>query len=80
MNVLISVDMEGISGVVAAGHTSLSHKEYERFRKLMTADANAAIEGALSGGVTQVVTDGHYGRRASATQCRGTGGAGGAGS
>ena len=27
MNVLISVDMEGISGVVAADHTSLSHKE-----------------------------------------------------
>jgi len=62
MNVLISVDMEGISGVVASDHTSSSHKEYERFRKLMTADTNAAIEGALSGGATQVViNDSHEG-------------------
>ncbi|MCL0082123.1 M55 family metallopeptidase [Dehalococcoidia bacterium] len=68
--------MEGISGVVASDHTSVSHKEYERFRKLMTADANAAIEGALSGGAVQVVTDRRHRRRASATQCRGTGGAG----
>ncbi len=62
MNVLISVDMEGISGVVTDDHTSSSHKEYERFRKLMTADANAAIEGALAGGADQiVVNDSHSG-------------------
>jgi len=61
MNVLISVDMEGISGVVNSDHTSSSHKEYERFRKLMTADANAAIEGALSGGATQVVINDSHG-------------------
>jgi len=62
MNVLISVDMEGISGVVTGDHTSSSHKEYERFRKLMTAEANAAIEGALAGGADQiVVNDSHSG-------------------
>ena len=62
MNVLISVDMEGISGVVTGGHTSSNHKEYERFRKLMTAEANAAVEGALAGGATEVVVnDSHAG-------------------
>ncbi|MCD5413203.1 MAG: M55 family metallopeptidase [Dehalococcoidia bacterium] len=61
MNVLISVDMEGISGVVSGNHTSSSHKEYERFRKLMTAETNAAIEGALSGGATQVVINDSHG-------------------
>jgi D-amino peptidase len=52
MNILISVDMEGISGVVAMDHVRPEHKEYERFRKLMTAEANAAIEGAREGGAT----------------------------
>jgi len=61
MNVLISVDMEGIAGVVAENHTSSTHKEYERFRKLMTADANAAIEGALAGGASQIVVNDSHG-------------------
>ena len=61
MNVLISVDMEGISGVVMGDHTSSSHKEYERFRKLMTAEANAAIEGALAGGAEQIIVNDSHG-------------------
>lgn len=62
MHVLISVDMEGISGVVAVDHVRSEHQEYERFRKLMTAEANAAIEGALEGGATRiVVNDSHAG-------------------
>ncbi|MCP4538428.1 MAG: M55 family metallopeptidase [Chloroflexi bacterium] len=62
MKILISVDMEGIAGVVSGKHASSDHKEYERFRKLMTAEANAAIEGALTGGATQViVNDSHAG-------------------
>lgn len=61
MKVLISVDMEGISGVVTGDHTSSSHKEYERFRKLMTAEANAAVEGALAGGATQIVVNDSHG-------------------
>lgn len=61
MNVLISVDMEGISGVVMSDHTSSSHKEYERFRKLMTAEANAAIEGALAVGADQIIVNDSHG-------------------
>ena len=61
MNVLISADMEGISGVVTWDHVSSNHKEYERFRKLMTAEANAAIEGALAGGATRIVVNDSHG-------------------
>ena len=57
MKVLISVDMEGITGVVSQSHTDPAHAEYQRFRKLMTADANAAIEGALAGGATDIVVN-----------------------
>jgi len=60
VKILISVDMEGITGVVSQSHTDPAHAEYQRFRKLMTADANAAVEGALAGGATDiVVTDAH---------------------
>jgi len=62
VKVLISVDMEGVAGVVKGDHVSSQHKEYERFRRLMTAEANAAIEGALEGGATDVtVNDSHGG-------------------
>ena len=62
MNILISVDMEGIAGVVAENHTNSNQKDYERFRRLMTAEANAAIEGALAGGAERIlVNDSHGG-------------------
>ncbi len=60
MRVLIAVDMEGISGVVHWDHVDPSHTEYARFRAIMTSEVNAAIDGALDGGASQVtVTDGH---------------------
>jgi len=61
LRVLISVDMEGIAGVVSGDHVTSTHKEYERFRKLMTAEANAAIAGALAGGATHVVVNDSHG-------------------
>jgi D-amino peptidase len=60
MKIMIAADMEGISGVVAWDHVSAKHPEYSRFRKLMTADVNAAIEGALKAGADEIlVADGH---------------------
>ena len=53
MKLLISADMEGISGVVSPNHTSSEHREYNRFRELMTSDVNAAIEGALAAGADE---------------------------
>ncbi|MEQ7006572.1 M55 family metallopeptidase [Actinopolymorpha sp. B17G11] len=48
MRVLISVDMEGIAGVVDGTDVRPGEREYERNRHLMTAEANAAIRGVLS--------------------------------
>jgi D-amino peptidase len=53
--------MEGISGVVAGEHVDANHKEYERFRRLMTGDANAAIRGAFASGATEVVVNDAHG-------------------
>ena len=62
MKILIACDMEGITGVVQWDHVNSAHAEYGRFRRLMTADVNAAIRGALDAGATEVlVTDGHGG-------------------
>ncbi|MFC7380562.1 M55 family metallopeptidase [Sphaerisporangium rhizosphaerae] len=47
MKVLISVDMEGISGVVHPAETNPDRYDYERGRALMTAEANAVIAGVL---------------------------------
>lgn len=62
MNVLISVDMEGISGVVLWDHVTPDRAEYARFRHLMTAETNAAVEGALAGGATRVVVNDSHDR------------------
>ena len=47
MRVHISVDMEGIAGVVTGEQLGPPGFEYERFRLFMTNEALAAIEGAL---------------------------------
>ena len=61
MKILIAADMEGISGVTGWEHVTPGHAEYERFRRGMTADVNAAIQGAFEAGASQVtVTDGHW--------------------
>jgi D-amino peptidase len=60
MRLYLSVDMEGITGVAAAKHVQPGERDYDRFRRLMTQDANAAIEGALAAGATEItVSDGH---------------------
>jgi D-amino peptidase len=60
MKLLIAADMEGITGVTNWNHVDSTHVEYQRFRRLMTADVNAAIQGAADAGVEEiVVTDGH---------------------
>jgi D-amino peptidase len=59
--VYISVDMEGITGVVGDDQTSAGQPEYNRSRKLMAEDANAAIRGAFAGGATEVVVNDSHG-------------------
>ncbi|WP_203184033.1 M55 family metallopeptidase [Streptomyces pratensis] len=47
MQVLISVDMEGVSGIVHPTETNPDGYDYARGRALMTAEANAVIAGVL---------------------------------
>jgi D-amino peptidase len=65
MRVYISIDMEGIAGVVHEDQTNPVDPrvaaEYARFRRVMTAEANAAVEGAFEAGATKVVVnDSHW--------------------
>ena len=55
LKVFISVDMEGISGVVAWEDTGEKGTDYGLFRRLMTEETNAAIEGALEAGAAEIV-------------------------
>lgn len=60
MKILIACDMEGVSGVVHWDQVNTTHPEYQRFRKIMTGDVNAAIAGACDAGATEIiVADGH---------------------
>ena len=60
LKVYISADMEGIGGVSTSLQASPSGREYEKFRRLMTLEVNAAIEGAFNAGAVEVlVSDSH---------------------
>lgn len=74
MKVLISADMEGTCGVVSwvhvmppeytGGAEPSNQSEYDRARRRMTLEVNAAIEGALAAGADEViVNDSHDGMR-----------------
>jgi D-amino peptidase len=61
VKLLIAVDMEGISGVVSWDQVTPDSTEWQRFRRIMTNEVNAAIQGAMLEGVDEViVTDGHW--------------------
>lgn len=65
MKVYLSVDMEGIAGVVHELQTDPTNPavaaDYARSCRLMTAEANAAIQGALDAGADRVVVnDSHW--------------------
>ncbi|MFI8434536.1 M55 family metallopeptidase [Streptomyces sp. NPDC079020] len=47
MKILISVDIEGVSGIVHPTETNPDRYDFERGRALMTAEANAVIAGVL---------------------------------
>jgi len=59
--VFISVDMEGISGVVSSAETSQADSDYGYFRRLMSLEANAAVLGAFDAGASEVVVRDSHG-------------------
>lgn len=61
LKVFISVDMEGISGIVHSDQTTSGTAEYAAGRKWMAQDVNAAVEGAFEAGATEVVVNDSHG-------------------
>lgn len=59
--IYISADLEGVAGVVNQEQLAPGGFEYERFRQFMTAEVNAAIEGATAAGATRIVVSDSHG-------------------
>lgn len=64
MRVLISADMEGITGVTCPEDCDYGAPRWESARHLMMGDVNAAIEGFIDAGASEVVVnDAHSNKR-----------------
>ncbi|MBV9568645.1 MAG: M55 family metallopeptidase [Hyphomicrobiales bacterium] len=61
MKIFISADIEGVAGVISPQQGQPGNGEYERARRLMTEEVNAAINGALGGGATRVLVNDSHG-------------------
>jgi D-amino peptidase len=61
VDVLISVDLEGVAGIATRQQIHPGGRDYQLARGLMTAEANAAIAGAFDGGATSVVVNDSHG-------------------
>ena len=59
--VYISVDMEGVAGVVTPDQLGPTGFEYERFRRFMTDETLAAVKAAQHAGATQIVVSDSHG-------------------
>src|SRR5207249_4997065 len=63
MKAYISIDMEGVCGIVREIETDPKKggDAYQQSRHQMTQEANAAIEGCIKGGATEVlIADSHW--------------------
>jgi D-amino peptidase len=60
MKVYVLTDLEGVAGVVRWDHCSTDGRYYQRSKRLLCAEVNAAVEGALEAGATEIIVwDGH---------------------
>ncbi len=63
LKVFISIDMEGLAGVVTNNAITTQGQDYAHFRGIMAGEANAAIEGAFHAGATEVVVRDSHGAK-----------------
>ena len=61
LKVYISVDLEGVAGVVTADQLGPGGFEYERFRRFMTNETLAAVNAANQSGATEIVVSDSHG-------------------
>jgi len=59
--VYISVDMEGVAGVVTGDHLGPTGFEYQKAREWLTGEVNAAIRAARAAGATDIVVSDSHG-------------------
>lgn len=63
LKVFISIDMEGLAGVVTNPDVSSAGPDYPHFRAIMAAEANAAVDGAFRAGATEVLVRDSHGNK-----------------
>ena len=61
MKVFISFDMEGVAGIVDWSQCIPPGRPYEEGRRLLLGEVNAAIDGALAAGATEIVCNDSHG-------------------
>jgi D-amino peptidase len=61
VKVFISFDMEGVAGIVDWSQCRPPGQAYEEGRALLLGEVNAAIDGALAGGATEIVCNDSHG-------------------
>jgi len=64
VKIYVNTDIEGICGVFCEDQLGPEGRLYPEARRFLTAQVNAAVEGAYEGGATEVIVlDGHAGKR-----------------
>ena len=61
MRIFISFDMEGVAGIVDWAQCRAPGQPYEEGRELLLGEVNAAIDGALAGGASEIVCNDSHG-------------------
>ncbi len=61
MKVFISFDMEGVAGIVDWSQCRAPGQPYEEGRRLLLGEVNAAIDGAMAAGATEIVCNDSHG-------------------
>ena len=61
MKVFISFDMEGVAGIVDWSQCRAPGQPYEEGRRLLLGEVNAAIDGAMAAGATEIICNDSHG-------------------
>jgi D-amino peptidase len=61
VRVFISFDMEGVAGIVDWSQCRPPGQPYEEGRQLLLGEVNAAIDGAIAGGATEIICNDSHG-------------------
>jgi D-amino peptidase len=62
VKVFISFDMEGVAGIVDWSQCGMPGPPYEEGRRLLLGEVNAAIDGAIAAGATEIICNDSHGK------------------